>query len=91
MKDSFILYQEYQKHLSLLNREQKGALLEAIFEHNEGREIELEPIVAMAFSFIKTDLDMNKEKWEEEKAKRKEAGRKGGIRSGKNRSKLSSA
>lgn len=61
---SFILYQEYQKNISILTQNQKGDLLDAIFSYNEGMEIELDPIVKMAFSFIKSDLDRNKTKYQ---------------------------
>ena len=61
---SFILYQEYQKNISILTQNQKGDLLDAIFSYNEGIEIELDPIVKMAFSFIKSDLDRNKAKYQ---------------------------
>lgn len=44
----------------------------------EGEESELEPILKMAFSFIKADLDINKEKWENTCKARSEAGKKGG-------------
>jgi len=61
---SFILYQEYQKNISILTQNQKGDLLDAIFSYNQGIEIELDPIVKMAFSFIKSDLDRNKAKYQ---------------------------
>lgn len=61
---SFILYQEYQKNISILTQNQKGDLLDAIFSYNEGIEIELDPIVKMAFSFIKSDLNRNKAKYQ---------------------------
>jgi hypothetical protein len=61
---SFILYQEYQKNISILTQNQKGDLLDAIFSYNDGIEIELDPIVKMAFSFIKSDLDRNKAKYQ---------------------------
>jgi len=61
---SFILYQEYKKNISLLSQNQKGDLLDAIFSYNEGIEIKLDPIVEMAFSFIKSDLERNKIKYQ---------------------------
>jgi hypothetical protein len=61
---SFILYQEYHKNISILTQNQKGDLLDAIFSYNQGIEIELDPIVKMAFSFIKSDLDRNKAKYQ---------------------------
>jgi hypothetical protein len=79
-KNVFILYQEYKKHISVLTREQKGALFEAIFEYNEGKEIELDAITSMAFSFIKSDLKMNKEKWEQETKKRSDNAKLGNLK-----------
>jgi hypothetical protein len=61
---SFILYQEYKKNISLLSQNQKGDLLDAIFSFNEEVEIKLDPIVEMAFSFIKSDLERNKIKYQ---------------------------
>ena len=64
MCKSFILFQEYEKNIALLSQSQKGDLLDAIFSYNNGQEIELDPIVKMAFSFIKLDLDRNKESYQ---------------------------
>ncbi len=75
-KKSFILYQDYKKNLSVLTQAQKGDLLDAIFDFNEGKNSNLEGVVAMAFSFIKTDLEENAKKWEEAKEKKSSSGRK---------------
>ena len=85
MQKSFVLFQEYKTHISLLSTEQKGSLFEAIFEYNDGNEIKLDPITSMAFSFIKADLEINKKKWEETREKRRQAGKAGGLKSGKSR------
>lgn len=78
MKNSFILYHSYKRHLAVLSNEQKGVLLDAIFEYSENEIIpELEPILQLAFNFIKEDIDMNKEKWEETVEVRSRAGKKG--------------
>ena len=79
MKKSFVLYQDYKTHISLLSQEQKGYLLDAIFEYNEGNLIKLDPIVEMAFSFIKTQMDRDSDKYAIELEKRRSAGRKGGL------------
>ncbi len=75
---SFILYQEYKKNISLLSQNQKGDLLDAIFAYNEGQEIQLDPIVKMAFSFIKADLDRNNNKYKSIVERNKINGSKGG-------------
>jgi len=78
MKNSFILYHSYKKHLSMLSNEQKGVLLDAIFDYSENCVVpELEPILMMAFNFIREDVDQNHKKWEEMKEVRSEAGKKG--------------
>ncbi len=61
MKNSFILYHSYKKHLSILTNEQRGRLFMAIFEYSEKQTIpKLEPVSMMAFNFIVEDLDINK-------------------------------
>lgn len=78
MKNSFILYHSYKKHLSILTNEQKGVLFDAIFDYSEnGTMPELEPILMMAFNFIQEDIDQNTKKWEETVEQRSEAGKKG--------------
>lgn len=79
-KNGFILYQEYKKNLESLTQSQKGDLLDAIFAYNENQEVKLEPIVEMAFSFIKNDLDRNNKKWLEKKQERSESGRLGNLK-----------
>jgi len=78
MKNSFILYHSYKKHLSILTNEQRGRLFMAIFEYSEKQTIpKLEPVSMMAFNFIVEDLDINKKKWEETVEMRSKAGKKG--------------
>jgi hypothetical protein len=71
MKKSFILYQDYEQHIQLLTDEQAGKLLKAIFLYNQGHDVEMEPIVQMAFSFIKVNLDRDMEKYESVKERNK--------------------
>ena len=78
MTKSFILYQEYKENLKMLSQNQKGDLLDAIFAYNEGEEMILEPIVKMAFSFIKSNLERNKIKYENIIERNKINGLKGG-------------
>jgi hypothetical protein len=78
MKKSFILYQDYLEHINFLSDEQAGKLFKAIFLYNQGHDVEMEPIVRMAFSFIKVNLDRDMEKYESVKERNKINGLKGG-------------
>lgn len=79
MKDSLILYTKYKKQFQMLPREQQGDLIMAIFEYGEtGIAPKMEPIVAMAFSFIQEQIDYDNRKYQEKIEARREAGRKGG-------------
>ena len=79
MRDTFILYTSYAEQISLLDMEQRGLLLTAILAHeNEQMLPELDPITAMAWAFIKDDLDRNYAKYEEISEKRRAAGRASG-------------
>lgn len=79
MKESFILYTEYAKHLALLNMEQRGVLLTAIMSYQLEEELpEMDGATGMAFSFIKEQLEKDNTKYEETVKKRSEAGKQGG-------------
>lgn len=83
-KKSFLLYHEYYIHFKYLTIEQKGTLLDAIFEYEiNKKETQLEPIVEMAFSFVKADLDINMRKYEETCKRNRDNGSKGGRPSNK--------
>lgn len=90
MKESFILYTEYAKHMQLLNIEQRGVLLTAIMNCQTGEELpEMDGATAMAFSFIKEQLDRDNAKYEETLKKRSDAGKKGGAPKGNENAKTS--
>ena len=77
-KNSFLIYLDYQEQFDLLTDEQAGQLIKAIIRYEKTGEItELDGMTKMAFSFIKTQLDRDREKWKEEKQKRSEAGKRG--------------
>lgn len=79
MKNSFVLYTEYAKHLELLSMEQRGVLFTAIMAFETGEEMpEMDGMTKMAFSFISEQLSRDKEKYESICKKRSEAGRNGG-------------
>lgn len=79
MKNSFVLYTEYAKHLSLLSMEQRGVLFTAIMAYELGEELpDMDGMTQMAFSFISEQLSRDKEKYESTCKKRSEAGSRGG-------------
>ena len=78
IKNSFLLYTDYKQHIDLLSLEEKGQLLDAIFNYAEGNEIELDGMAKMAFSFIRAQMDRDNENYEKTCEARREAGSKGG-------------
>lgn len=77
-KKSFLIYLDYKEHFDLLTDEQLGMLMRAIMEYEStGKEPKIDGVLKMAFSFIKKQLDRDREKWKEEKNKKSEAGKKG--------------
>ena len=79
MRDSFVLYTEYMAQIELLNMEPRGELLTAIMNHALGRSSpELDAVTSMAFSFIRSRMDRDGEKYEKTVEARKEAGKMGG-------------
>jgi hypothetical protein len=79
MKKAFILYLDYWETIRHLNDEQLGALTRMLFEYQkEGILPETSHPVFLAFSFIKTTMDRDMEKWETKAEKSRENGQKGG-------------
>lgn len=78
-KSSFLIYLDYEEQFNLLTDEQIGRLMRAIIKYEKTREIpQLNGIVKMAFSFIKTQLDRDREKYEARCEKNRENAKKGG-------------
>ena len=79
-KKSFILYLDYKMHFDLLTNEQKGILINALFEFAENGEVQKfeDKVVEMAFSFISVQMKRDKEKYDEVCERRREAGKLGG-------------
>lgn len=70
MNDSFILYTSYYALIEGLTDEQLGQLTRAIFLYaRDGEVINLEPVVRMAFAFIKDDMERNQAKYNEKREK----------------------
>jgi hypothetical protein len=65
MSDSFILYTSYYALIEGLTDEQLGQLTRAIFLYaRDGETISLEPVVRMAFAFIKDNIERNQDKYQ---------------------------
>ena len=78
-KNSFLIYIDYEEQFSLLTDEQLGQLIRAIMKYEKTSEIpKLDGMFKMAFSFIKTQLDRDREKYEEKCAKNRENAKRGG-------------
>lgn len=76
-KESFILYNSFYEPIKTLKNEQLGKLFRAIFNYTINGEMTKDNDILVAFMFIKNQLDMDNEKWQKEKEKRSEAGKKG--------------
>lgn len=77
-KKSFVMYTEYQDNINMLSQEQKGDLLDCIFNFAKGVDNKPDGIVGMAFSFIRNQMQRDIEKYEIFINKQQENGRKGG-------------
>lgn len=78
-KISFVLYTRYEEQINMLNDEQAGQLMKAIFTYQKKGTAEVsDPVVAMLWSVIKQQLDIDNQKYQETCNSRKEAGKKGG-------------
>lgn len=78
-KNSFLIYLDYEEQFNLLTDEQIGQLMRAIIKYEKTKEIpQLEGMLKMAFSFIKTQLDRDREKYQKQCQKNRENGKKGG-------------
>lgn len=78
-KNSFLIYLDYEEQFNLLSDEQIGQLMRAIIKYEKtGKTEELDGMVKMAFSFIKTQLDRDREKYNRKCEKNKKNGTKGG-------------
>lgn len=81
-RNSFVLYSEYERAFLALPPEEQGALIMAVFAYARSGEVTpLSGGAAMAFLFIRAQMDRDWEKYDKSRQKRAEAGRKGGKRS----------
>lgn len=76
MKDSFVLYTRYAKHIEKLNMEQRGLLFTAIMNHATGDDLpEMDAATDIIAGIIIEDIEECARKWEETKAARSKAGK----------------
>lgn len=80
-KESFVLYKGQYEPIKNLSIEDKGLLLDAIFEYQiTGNTKDLSPLVSLAFGFFKNQFDLDNIKYLEKCRKNAENGKKGGKR-----------
>ena len=91
-KNSFILYCDIGQHLELLSDEDAGLLFKGIVHYADtGEPPQLPPMAAMAFSFIRAQIDRDQEKRNTTREKRRAAGKSGGLKSGESRQRSNEA
>ena len=81
LKQSFVIYSEWEENCTLLSNEQKGQLFSAILAYGgRGEDISsrLDGVTAMCFSFIKNQLKRDAEKYQSTIKRNSENGKKGG-------------
>lgn len=79
MRDSFVLYVRYLENIEILSMEQRGTLITALMKYAAGQDIpKMDGATGMAYSFIKSQMDRDFEKYDEVCKKRSESGKMGG-------------
>ncbi|MEL7603197.1 MAG: DUF6291 domain-containing protein [Bacillota bacterium] len=77
-KKSFQLYNDYREIFDGLTREEAGALIQAIFAHESGEEVQLGGMLRIIFIPIRQQLNRDREKYESVCERNAENGAKGG-------------
>lgn len=73
--NSFIMYLDYEEHFSLLSDEELGILMRGIFQYIRTGKIpdfNSNAAIRMAFSFIKTNIDIDNQKYRQKCEKNKQ-------------------
>lgn len=79
MKSSFVIYTTYAEQVELLDMEQRGVLFTALMAYAAHNELpDMDGMTKMAFSFIRSQIDRDTEKYQKTIESRREAGKKGG-------------
>ena len=77
-RPNFLIYKSFYEPIKILSYENKGKLLEALFEYQINGKLEVEPQIQMAFAFFKNQFELDQEKWEKKVAAQRANGKKGG-------------
>lgn len=78
-KNSFVMYTDYMEQISMLKREQRGDLFTAIMAYADNAELpDMDDVTRMAFCFIRSQMDRDRNKYQDTIEKRREAGKQGG-------------
>lgn len=78
-KNSFVMYTDYMEQISMLKREQRGDLFTAIMAYADNSELpDMDDVTRMAFCFIRSQMNRDKNKYLDTIEKRREAGKQGG-------------
>ena len=73
------MYLDYEEQFNIMTDEQIGQLMRAIIKYEKTGEVpNLDGMLKMAFSFIKTQLDRDREKYQARCEKNRENAKKGG-------------
>lgn len=79
MKNSSILYHDWEDAVSSMPDAQAGQLFKALFAYEKRGELpQGDPAVQIAFSFMRTALDANRDKYDEQVEKNRQNGSLGG-------------
>lgn len=79
MKEDIVIYAQYEEQINMLSDGQAGVLFRAILRYQNGAELPaMDDVTAMAFAFIKQQIDIEKQKREEICKINKNNGRLGG-------------
>lgn len=82
-RDTFVLYSTYLEKIELLSFEQRGILFSALLYYANCLDLpDMDLPTKMAFMFIKSQLDIDKDKYEQTCELRRIAGAKGGASKG---------
>ena len=87
-KKSFVLYTDYREMIEMLPIKERGELLTALFEYVESgviSDFSNSPALNMCFSFIRSQIDRDTEKYIERCEKNRINGSKGGKATASNR------
>lgn len=78
-RNSFLMYTSYRDNLSILSDEERGKLVLLLLDYVEtGEEPPMDGMVKLAFSFIKSQIDRDNEKYKARCERNRENGKNGG-------------